>query len=224
MGNTVIAIHGKENIDATDIGRMVAIKKPAKLPAHGEPMLVLGKKDEKWRNNEPEAFTSTPVYHKGRVYSTTKTGELLCINAESGKIVWRLKLAPDQVHASPTWADGKLYVPMFDGKVFVVKDNGDGGEILSETHLDGACLAAPSTAYGRVFVQSKKRLYCFGSKKSSPTFVTSSASPDLGEGNPVALQVVPAEFAVKSGTSQTFKVYSLDKAGRRIAEVKKGLT
>ena len=27
-----------------------------------------------------------------------------------------LKLAPDQIHASPTWADGKLYVPMFDGK------------------------------------------------------------------------------------------------------------
>ncbi len=223
-GDTVIAIHGKENIDATDIGRMVAIKKPAKLPTHGEPMLVLGKKDEKWRNNELEAFTSTPVYRKGRVYSTIKTGELLCINAESGKIVWRLKLAPDQVHASPTWADGKLYVPMFDGKVFVVKDNGEEGEILSETHLDGACLAAPSAAYGRVFVQSKKRLYCFGSKKSSPKFVTSSASPDLGEGNAVALQVVPAEFAVKSGTSQTFRVYSLDKAGRRIAEVKKGLT
>ena len=36
-----------------------------------------------------------------------------------------MKLAPDQIHASPTWADGKLYVPMFDGKVFVVTDEGN---------------------------------------------------------------------------------------------------
>ena len=30
--DTVIAIHGKENIDSSTIGRMVAIKKPAELP------------------------------------------------------------------------------------------------------------------------------------------------------------------------------------------------
>jgi hypothetical protein len=34
--------------------------------------------------------------------------------------------------------------------------------------------------------------------------------------------VVPAEFALKSGTSQKFKVYALDRTGRRIEEVKDG--
>ena len=223
-GNTIVAIHGKENIDATDIGRMVAIKKPAKLPGPGEGMLVLGKGDEKWRNNELEAFTSTPVYRDGRVYSTIKTGELLCVDADTGKIVWRLKLAPDQVHASPLWADGKLYVPMFDGKCFIVKDKGETGEIIDEVQLDGACLAAPSAAYGRVFVQSKKRLYCFGSKAPAPAFTGTTGSVSKSSGEPAALQVVPAEFAVKSGTSLKFKVYSLDNAGRRIAEVSEGLT
>ena len=52
-----------------------------------------------------------------------------------------LKLAPDQVHASPLWADGKLFVPMFDGKISVVVDEGDSGRILGKTTLDGACLA-----------------------------------------------------------------------------------
>ena len=222
-GDLVVAVHGKENVDATDIGRMVAIKKPAKLPAHGEEMLILGKEDEKWRNNELEAFTSTPTYREGRVYCTIKTGELLCVAADTGKIIWSLKLAPDQVHASPTWADGKLYVPMFDGKFCVVKDNGAAGEILSETHLDGACLAAPSAAYGRVFVQAKNRLYCFGSDRPAPDFVPTKSPSVAGSGEAVALQVVPAEFAVKSGTSQSFQVYSLDAAGRRIAEVKDGL-
>ena len=222
-GDTVIAVHGKENVDATDIGRMVAIKKPAQLPAHGEAALVLDKASEKWRNNELEAFTSTPVYRDGRVYSTIKTGELLCVDADSGEIIWKLKLAPDQVHASPTWADGKLYVPMFDGKTFVVEDKGDKGSILDEVQLDGACLAAPSAAHGRVFVQSKKRLYCFGSNKPVADFKPSVQPSAKGSGEAIALQVVPAEFALKSGSSQKFKVYALDKTGRRIKEVSAGL-
>ena len=222
--DTVVAIHGKENLDATDMGRMVAIKKPAKLPAPGQPLLILGKEDEIWRNNEMEAFTSTPVYRDKRIYSTIKTGELLCLDAATGNIIWRLKLAPDQVHASPLWADGKLYVPMFDGKCFIVRDNGDSGEKLDEVQLDGACLAAPSASYGRLFVQSKKRLYCFGSKTTAPDFSTKETPAEVGTGDPVALQVVPAEFAVKSGTSQKFKVFSIDKTGRRIAELSDGLT
>ena len=223
-GDTVIAIHGKENIDATDIGRMVAIKKPVNLPKLGEAPLVLGKENEKWRNNEMEAFTSTPVYRKGRVYSTIKIGELVCLNADSGEHIWSLKLAPDQVHASPTWADGKLYVPMFDGKMFVVEDKGDKGEILDEVQLDGACLAAPSVAHGRVFVQSKKRLYCFGSDKPAADFVPNALVEKKGTGAAVTLQVVPAEFALKSGASKEFKVYALDRTGRRIKEITKGLS
>lgn len=222
--DTVIAIHGKENVDATEMGRMVAIEKPAALPKPGEGILIIGKESEKWRNNELEAFTSTPVYREGRVYSTIKTGELLCLRADTGAIVWRLKLAPDQVHASPVWADGKLYVPMFDGKLFVVKDNGEEAVILDEVQLDGSCLAAPSVAYGRIFAQSKKHLYCFGSKTPAPKFAPKPDVENKGSGVAVGLQVVPAEFAVKSGTALKFKVYSLDKVGRRIGEVSAGLS
>ena len=129
--DTVIAVHGKENTDSSTIGRMVAIRKPQKLPSLGEEIIILGRESEVWRNNAMESFTSTPVYKGNRLYTTIKRGELICSNAENGEEIWTLKLAPDQVHASPTWADGKLYVPMFDGKVSVVKDNGEEGEIIS---------------------------------------------------------------------------------------------
>ena len=33
--DSIIAVHGKENIDSTIIGRMVAIKKPQKIPHWG---------------------------------------------------------------------------------------------------------------------------------------------------------------------------------------------
>ena len=227
--DTVIAIHGKENVDSSVIGRMVAIKKPPKLPGIGEEILLLGKDSEVWRNNSMESFTSTPVYRNGRLYTTIKRGELVCIDAQTGEEIWMLKLAPDQVHASPLWADGKLFVPMFDGKISVVVDEGDSGRILGKTTLDGACLAAPSAAHGRVFVQTKKRLYCFGSDLPAPAFVAKPQeelkheSTEPSAGPPVVFQVVPSEFALKSGSSQAFKVYALDRTGRRIEEVKEGL-
>ena len=131
-------------------------KKPAKLPTYGEDMLVLDRRSEVWRNSSMESFTSTPVYKDGRVYTTIKRGELVCLDADTGEEHWVLKLSPDQVHASPTWADGKLFVPMFDGKVFIVVDEGDSGKVISEIDLGSACLAAPSVAHGRVFIQTKK--------------------------------------------------------------------
>jgi len=54
---------------------------------------------------------------------------LVCLDASSGEEHWVLKLAPDQIHASPTWADGRLYVPMFNGKVFVVEDEGESAKV-----------------------------------------------------------------------------------------------
>ena len=222
--NTIIAIHGKENIDASTIGRMVAIQKPEKLPSLNEDILLLGKESEVWRNSSMEAFTSSPVYRSGRLYTTIKRGELVCLNADTGEEIWGIKLAPDQVHASPTWADNKLYVPMFDGKVSVVKEYGNEAKIISQVQLDGSCLAAPAVAHGRVFVQSKKRLYCFGSDKVAPAFISQPVESRSSERDPVSLQIIPAEFALKSGSSLAFRVYSLDETGRRIEELKDGLT
>jgi outer membrane protein assembly factor BamB len=222
--NTIIAIHGKENIDASTIGRMVAIQKPEKLPSINEDILLLGKESEVWRNSSMEAFTSSPVYRSGRLYTTIKRGELVCLNADTGEEIWVIKLAPDQVHASPTWADNKLYVPMFDGKVYVVKEDENEARIISQVQLDGSCLAAPAVAHGRVFVQSKKRLYCFGSNRVAPAFISQPVESLSSERDPVSLQIIPAEFALKSGSSLAFKVYSLDETGRRIEELKDGLT
>jgi outer membrane protein assembly factor BamB len=220
----VIAVHGKENIDSSNIGRMVAIKKPKNLPSLNEDLIVLNKDSEVWRNNSIEAFTSSPVYRDGRLYVTIKRGELVCLAADSGEEIWTLKLAPDQVHASPTWADGKLYVPMFDGRVSVVKDRGNEAEILSQMQLEGSCLSAPSVAHGRVFVQSKKKLYCFGTSKTAPAFISHKKDQNLSSKVPFSLQVVPAEFSIKSGSALPFTVYSLNKNGKRIEEVKEGLT
>jgi len=220
----VIAVHGKENIDSSRIGRMVAIRKPFKLPVLGEPILEISKQSEAWRNDELESFTSSPVLYNDRVYTTVKTGELFCNDARSGETLWTLKLSPDQIHAAPTWADGKLYVPMFDGKVSVVKDLGSTGKILSQIDLGSSCLAAPAVAHGRVLIQSKKKLFCFGEDTNPKTFRKKEAHESTVSGEISSLQIVPFEFALLAGEKLNFRVFALDSVGRRIKQLGDGLT
>ena len=222
----VIAVHGKENIDSSKIGRMVGIRKPFRLPGPGEPVLELNGESEAWRNEEIESFTSSPVLHNERVYISVKTGELCCINARSGETIWGLKLAPDQIHAAPTWADGKLYVPMFDGHVFVLKDTGSSGEILNQIALKQPCLAAPAVAQGKVLIQAKNKLYCFGNKKeSSPKPFRPKQLDYTNQSQEVAsLQIVPSEFSLSAGEKIKFRVFALDSTGRRIKQLGDGLS
>ncbi len=214
----LIAIHGKENLDTSTIGRMVSIRLPLAIPDETDLPLVLGAADEIWRN-DLESFTSSPLIHDGRIYQTVRTGELVSVDAASGREIWRLKLSHDQLHASPLWADGKLYVPMLDGKLFVIRPDAAAPVILSERQLDGGCIGAPAAHAGRVYVHSKNRLYCFGAVRPAKTETAATAAPPAPGGPPTSLQIVPAEFAVRPGDTQPLSAWSLDPDGLRLERV-----
>ena len=210
----LIAIHGKENIDTTNKGRLVCLKIPTKYPS--EP-LVLGPEAEVWRNDEHVAFTSSPVLVGDRVYSTIATGSLLCTDAKTGKTLWSEKLAPDQLHASPMAGDGKLYVPMMDGAFYILKPGEDKAEHLEEVELGAVCLGAPAAWAGKVYLMTKGGLHCFG--KKSGTYVGVDAPPAPEPGKIAALEVVPAEFALSAGQSQDFRVWAVDSNGIRVKQI-----
>ena len=208
----LIAIHGKENIDGTSKGRLVCLKIPTEYPG-GEKPVVLGTSAEHWRNDEHVAFTSSPTLVGDRVYTTIATGSLLCVDAVTGKTLWAEKLAPDQLHASPLAADGKLYVPMMDGKFYILKPGDGNVERLHETEV-GVCLGAPAVWAGKVYLMTKGGLYCFGKMGGKFVGVEAIAAPAPGE--IAALQIVPAEFALSAGQSQEFNVWGIDANGLRV--------
>ncbi len=242
--NTLVAIHGKENLDSSTIGRMVALNIPESLPEEMDNQMLLGRGSEIWRNNL-EAFTSSPILHGDHAYQIVRTGELHCIDLNTGGDVWKLKLAPDQLHASPLYADGKIYAPMLDGRLVVIRAGKNGGQILSEAQLEGACLGAPSAFGGRLYVLTKKKLYCFGKgrktslsrkekrrrkaeskqarsespiKPESEAMIASGVQADERR-SPHRLQIVPAEFALNQGESLKFRAWSMDAAGNRLSPV-----
>jgi outer membrane protein assembly factor BamB len=211
----LIAVHGAENVDASNTGRMVCIKIPTTYPK--EP-LVLGKDAEVWRNDDISAFSSSPVLAQGKVFSTISTGSLVCVDAATGKTLWSEKLSHDQIHASPTFGDGKLYVPMNDGFVHVINPTGDKAARLSSAELGANCLGAPAIWAGKLYVFSKDKLFCFGPKEGKFVGAPAAAPVPVDE-TITSLQVVPAEFVTTAGQSTDFKVFGLNANGRRIKEV-----
>jgi len=206
-GDKAIAIHGKENRDTSVIGRMVALD----LTAEPDAEQNLPDSAELWRNDEV-AFTSSPVLVGDLVYQTNLVGELACVDVNTGEVLWHEKLAPDQLHASPAAADGKLYVPMNNGSFYVIRPSREGAEILDEEQLEGNCLAAPAIAGGRVYVHTTERLYCFGSPDGvAPTW---PAAGEAVAGAATRLQVVPADVTIRAGESVDYEFRLLDSGGR----------
>jgi outer membrane protein assembly factor BamB len=210
----LIAIHGAENIDASTTGRLVCIKIPTTYPK--EP-LVLGKDAELWRNEGMTAFSSSPVLADGKIFTTVATGTLECVDAKTGKTLWSEKLGHDQIHASPTYGDGKLYVPMLDGSVHIIDPSGEKPKTLSTASLGANCLGAPAIWAGKIYLFSKDKLYCWGSKTGK--FVGQPAAAGDKPGEITQIKIIPAEFSMKAGESTTFKVFGLDAFGRRVKEV-----
>lgn len=218
-GDTLIAIHGGENLDSSTQGRLVAIRLPQNPTPGPKGPVELDASAEVWRLHI-EAFSSSPVLAGGRVYLTDEDGELAAVNAETGALLWRHKLAADQVHASPLFADGKLYVPMNNGSFHVVRPHDEGPEILGEVQLGGNCLAQPATAAGRLYVHTTERLYCFGSGKDSGAGARAiaAAAPAGQPGEAVRLQIVPADITVREGDAIRFVARALDASGRLVSE------
>ncbi len=228
--NSIIAIHGKENLDSSAIGRMVSIQRGAE-PESGKGPVELDRSSEVWRN-DLVAFTSSPVLVGDRLYQTVWTGDLHCVNADTGESLWHEKLAPDQIHASPVWGDGKLYVPMNNGSFYVIRPSDSGPEILQKLQLDGNCLGAPAISGGRIYVHTTEKLYCFpgGSgeiladdERSVSAVVAPAVADAPAPGAPVRLQAMPADVVAQPGDTIVYRARSLDANGLAVAPVEAGL-
>jgi outer membrane protein assembly factor BamB len=220
--NILVAIHGKENIDSSGEGRMVGIKLPTKLPAPGEPQLILKDKDlkiadgkawELWRLQHA-MFTSSPTLANGRVYQVSKTGVLVCVDVKTGKELFAKKINNDQIHSSPLYADGHLYIGFPNGKFMVIKPGDDDAEIVSEAQLEGGILGSPVAWNGKIYLHTKTKLYCFGKANGQKPKATLPAAPiQIAVGKAVALQIIPGDVLLKPGQTIKLTVNTLDANG-----------
>lgn len=109
----------------------------------------------------------TPVYHDGYLYAIDFTGTALCVDAKSGREVYRERLdlggAGDKLYASVVAGDGRLYgVSRLDGVVVLAL--APEFKLLAHNHLadDSVFNATPVITGSRLLIRSDKALYCIG--------------------------------------------------------------
>jgi outer membrane protein assembly factor BamB len=239
--NKVIAIYGTPYEQC----QMVAMKLPDALPANpaAGPVVVERKDVELW-NVELSTSSSHPILVGDTVYVVAEKGDLCSVDANTGHVNWKLKLGIEQRNASLVAADGKLYVPILDdpegkdtgegeagrnGALYVIKP-GAQPEILSKTQLEGRCFGTPVPLNGKVYVQTTKKLYCFGKLRSGANpylingwggmNVSVRAEPGPGPGAASQLQIIPSEVLIHPKEKVSFRARELDATGAMVENVK----
>lgn len=235
--DNLIVIHESENLDTSEVGRTASYKIPmgAKQPEPGKPQVFETKTLENWRN-PLGSLASSPCLVGDRLYEVTGVGEVGAVDVNTGKILWRKKLAPEQRQSAPLYAEGRLYVAMYtasaqpgqegagtggDGELFVLKPSDTDAEILSRTTLQGRCYGSPIAFNGKLYIQTDRKLYCFGKKgpSSSAEKVTSIKPEAWPKAGPATqLQIIPSEVLLHPGDATALRVRSLDANGFVVEE------
>jgi outer membrane protein assembly factor BamB len=228
--NEIVAIYGTPY----EPGQMIGLKIPHVTPTNSAaPVIVPRASVELW-HNEIRTSTSSPILVGDRIYVTSEIGYLVAVDALTGKVLWKLKLGIEQRNSSPLYADGKIYAPILDdpdvsvavgdenaagghGALYVITPGDTNGTILSHTTLDGRCYGTPTAYNGHIYLQTTKKLYCFGNGAPAADAAPEEKWPEAGPAH--ELQVKPSELLLQPGDTASFHVRALDANGLTVKEI-----
>jgi len=152
----------------------IFVTTPQHGPMHG--LRVSGEKVEKlWQLDGPTPDSTTPLFYRGRLYAVDgRNQRIVCLEPMTGEKLWQADLeTPTFLRASPTGADGKVYVVDAEGTVVVLLA-GDVHEELLRVAFDSyptrssiaAVAPGDGSAGGRLLVRTAEHLFCIG--RASP--------------------------------------------------------
>ncbi len=124
-----------------------------KLDGKGE----VTKSHVEWKYTKSVCNRSSPIYLDGYLYFVNDKGIAGCLEAKTGREVWRGRLGGNY-SACPVLVDGKIYFFSEEGKTSVVQP-GKELKILAENELDDGFMASPAVAGGAFFLRTRSHLY-----------------------------------------------------------------
>jgi outer membrane protein assembly factor BamB len=110
-----------------------------------------------WKTKFSSLSQPSPILFDGRVYAVNDSGILLCLDAATGKEIYKERLGSDFA-ASPILADGRLYFFDARGKATVVQA-GATFSVLATNTLEAGCMASPAVVGKALIVRTKTHLY-----------------------------------------------------------------
>ena len=116
-----------------------------------------------WKRESETPDVPSPLVQDGLVYLLRENGNLMCVDANTGKLYYNERTTPDRHRASPVYADGHLYTSARNGKISVV-EAGKELTIESVNDLGEEITASPAISNGRIYVRTLKSLWAIGEK------------------------------------------------------------
>ncbi len=120
-----------------------------------------------WRFKRNLPYIPAPLVYDGRFYMVKDGGIVTALDLATGRLLkeGRATGAVGKYYASPTAADGKVFLASLDGKVTVLESAAQ-WQVLGVNDLGDEIHATPALSGGRVYVRTRGTLYCFGAAKS----------------------------------------------------------
>lgn len=240
--NAAVLVHNKDHVISIygtpyEPGQLISLKIPHVAPtnAASAPVVVDRAGSQVWAD-DISTSTSSPILVGDRVYVVSEKGDLCCVDANNGDVLWKVKIGIEERNSCPMFADGKLYVPILDdpaaksegsgesgtkGGFYIIKPTDKSGDIIAHVSVDGRCFGTPTPYNGKIYLQTTRHLYCFGKAGNNPGLAAEPAPEKWPAAGPATqLQVIPSEILMRPGGTQTFRVRSLDANGFTVEELK----
>lgn len=118
-----------------------------------------------WREKRSVSEVPSPLVYENRVYYVRNGGILTCLDAATGRVVYRERLgAPGPYYSSPIAAGERLFIGSGDGALVVVGP-GDALKVLARNELGEPIFATPAvSSEGILYVRTPSALYAFAKR------------------------------------------------------------
>jgi outer membrane protein assembly factor BamB len=110
-----------------------------------------------WKFTKGIPSMPSPLLVDDLIYMVNNGGILSCVNAKTGKLVWKNRLK-GQYYSSPIISDGKMYFSNTTGDITIVKP-GLSYQEIQLNHLDDGFMASPAVSGNALYLRSKTHLY-----------------------------------------------------------------
>jgi outer membrane protein assembly factor BamB len=125
------------------------------------------------RNAGKPTDVTAPVYHEGRLYLAFLDGELVALDASSGKPAWKRDLH-SHLESSPVAVQGTLYIGT--DKTDVIALSAADGAIRWRFNSPAAIKASPSHHDGRVYIADyESSMFCLDAKSGKLLWRTNTS-------------------------------------------------
>jgi outer membrane protein assembly factor BamB len=113
-----------------------------------------------WSNFKAGPPMSSPLLYKDYLYVVMQNGILMCLDAESGKEIYRERLKGAHSFTASPWAqDGKLYCLDEDGRTFVI-EAGPNFVVQGKNEIKDFFWSTPALSGDALYLRGANRLYC----------------------------------------------------------------